>query len=144
MSIDEAISELKYARAMFEFNPTTGDVGFRNDEDRRQAEALDMAIKALQTEPCEDAISRQKALDTVDNLKIVIANNLPELIYKSSVLKLLHELPPVQPEQKEITMEDVKAYCEPRNLVVLTKELFDQMNNTADKIYFYSKDRERR
>ncbi len=144
MSIDEAISELKYARTMLEFNPTTGDVGFRNDEDRRQAEAIDMAIEALQTEPCEDCISREAALDTVDSLKIVIANNLPEFVYKSNVLKLLHDLPSVQPEQKEITMEDVKAYCEPRNLVVLTKELFDQMNNTADKIYFYLKDRERR
>ena len=48
MSIDEAISELKYARAMFEFNPITGDIRFRNDEDRRQAEALDMAIRSLE------------------------------------------------------------------------------------------------
>lgn len=48
MKIDEAISELKYARAMFEFNPTTGDVRFRNDEDRRQAEAIDMAIRSLE------------------------------------------------------------------------------------------------
>ena len=50
----------------------------------------------------------------------------------------------LQPEQKEITMEDVKAYCESRNLVVLTKELFAKMNNTADEIYLYLKDRERR
>lgn len=31
--------------------------------------------------------------------------------------------------RKEITMEDVKTYCEKRNLVVLTKELFDEMTN---------------
>ena len=44
----EAIEELKYARAMFEFNPMTGEVEFRNDEDRRQAEAIDLAISALE------------------------------------------------------------------------------------------------
>ena len=47
MTREEAISELKYAQAMCEFNPSTGEVGFRNDEDRKQHEAFDMAIEAL-------------------------------------------------------------------------------------------------
>lgn len=50
MTRKEAISELKYAQAMCEFNPSTGEVGFRNDEDRKQHEAFGMAIKALQQE----------------------------------------------------------------------------------------------
>lgn len=48
MTREEAINELRYAQAMFEFNPTTGEVGFRNEEDKRQYKAFDMAIKALQ------------------------------------------------------------------------------------------------
>lgn len=48
MTRQEAISELKYTRTMLEFNPLTGDIRFRNDEDRRQAEAIDMAIEALE------------------------------------------------------------------------------------------------
>lgn len=51
MTREEAISELKYAQAMCEFNPSTGEVGFRNDEDRKQHEAFGMAIEALQAEP---------------------------------------------------------------------------------------------
>lgn len=50
MTREEAISGLKYAQAMCEFNPSTGEVGFRNDEDRKQHEAFGMAIEALQAE----------------------------------------------------------------------------------------------
>ena len=66
--------------------------------------------------------------------------------YEKMLEPLKQEIQSVQQEQKEITMEDVKAYCEPRNLVVLTKELFDKMNNIADKfyIYLYLQDKERR
>lgn len=31
MEIEEVINELKYAKAMFEFDPLTGEVGFRNE-----------------------------------------------------------------------------------------------------------------
>lgn len=54
MTREEAIAELKYARSMTEFDPMTGEVGFRNDEDKRQAEAFDMAIKALEQQSSED------------------------------------------------------------------------------------------
>lgn len=60
------------------------------------------------------------------------------------IINYIKQLPPVQPEQKEITMEDVQTYCEQRNLVVLTKDLFNKMSNTADKFYRYLKDREGR
>jgi len=73
MTREEVISELKYAQAMCEFNPSTGEVGFRNDEDRRQYEAFDMAIEVLKAEPepirinlneCEvDLISREDAIE---------------------------------------------------------------------------------
>jgi len=34
----------------------------------KQSEAIEMAIKALEQEPCEDCISRQEAIDAVNNL----------------------------------------------------------------------------
>ena len=48
MNREEIIHELKYAQAMCQFNPSTGDVGFRDKEDELQYEALKMAIEALQ------------------------------------------------------------------------------------------------
>lgn len=48
MTREEAICELKYAQEMSRFDPTTGEVGFRNTEDERQYNAFDMAIEALQ------------------------------------------------------------------------------------------------
>lgn len=48
MTPQEAINELKYAQAMFNFNPSTGEVGFRNEEDKRQYEACGMGITALE------------------------------------------------------------------------------------------------
>ena len=36
-----------------------------------QKEALDMAIKALERQPCEDTISRQAAIDALENTKEV-------------------------------------------------------------------------
>lgn len=43
----------------------------------------------------------------------------------------------LQTDPKEITMEDVETYCKQRDLIVITKELFDRMNKVADKVYLY-------
>lgn len=91
-------------------------------------DALDAAIEALKAEEC--ACCNYRIGD--------------ECVYGEVKDDGLMQEPSVQSEQKEITMEDVEAYCKPRNLVVLTKELFDKMNNTADEIYLYLKDKERR
>ena len=48
MTREEAINELKYAKSMCEFDPITGELGCRNDEDKRQSEAFGIAIKALE------------------------------------------------------------------------------------------------
>lgn len=47
MTREEAINELRYAKAMCEFDPNTGKLGFRNDEDKRQYEALSMALEEM-------------------------------------------------------------------------------------------------
>ena len=56
----------------------------------RRAKALDMAIEALEQEPCEDAISRQAVEDTIINYR-----------WKYSALyKSIKQLPSVTPHQK--------------------------------------------
>ena len=56
--------------------------------------AIKMAIKALEQEPCEDAISRQAVLDLAKKGVLVSNGN-----YKS-VCKAINELPPVNPQPK--------------------------------------------
>lgn len=70
-------------------------------------EALDIAIKALEQEPCEDCISRQAAIDLADELKddlpdddhlsdMVMSHNEGILEYQTK----LSLLPPVTPTEK--------------------------------------------
>lgn len=54
-------------------------------------EALDMAIKALEAEPCKDAISRQAALDCFTATKM---KKFDFILYAREEIK---NLPPVQP-----------------------------------------------
>ena len=56
-------------------------------------EAEQMAIKALEQEPCEDAISRQAAIDAVS-----IDNLHPGIV--GALKSILAELPPVTPQPK--------------------------------------------
>ena len=48
MTIEEAIAQLKMDRDLCNFNPMTGDEEPMNEDCRISAEALDMAIKALE------------------------------------------------------------------------------------------------
>lgn len=81
----------------------------------------------------EEAIEELKKIDTL-SLPNGYLGNMDEAL--EMAIKSL------QTEPKEITMEDVEAYCYQRNLVVLTKELFDSMNKLADKIYLHLKGKE--
>ena len=47
MTLDEAIARLKLDRDLCNFNPMTGEKESMNEDCRKSAEALDMAIKAL-------------------------------------------------------------------------------------------------
>ena len=58
-------------------------------------EALDMAIKALDKEPCGDAVSRQDVLDLAKK-GILVSNGNYE-----SVCKAINELPSVNPQPCE-------------------------------------------
>ena len=68
------------------------------------ADALDMAIKALKQEPCEDCISRQAAIDvlrTCYDTETVTYTNGNEYIDYDQALDLLNSLPSAQPETHE-------------------------------------------
>ena len=72
------------------------------------SEALDMAIKALEQEPCEDAISRQKAIDAIDALYLDgdssasyrASSEGDALIGKYQAITALDDLPPITPQPK--------------------------------------------
>lgn len=54
MTVKEAIDELKYSRDMCYFDPSTGETGKPYSEEcERMAQALDIAIRALENESGE-------------------------------------------------------------------------------------------
>ena len=69
MTREEAIAQLKSDRDLCNFNPMTGEEEPMNEDCRKSAEALDIAIKALEKEPCKDVISRQAVLDMATTIK---------------------------------------------------------------------------
>ena len=58
--------------------------------DMPKKEALEMAIKALKQEPCEDCISRQAAIDALYHVDE----------YNGRSIQAIKNLPPVTPQQK--------------------------------------------
>ena len=63
MTLDEAIAQLKLDRDLCNFNPMTGEEEPMNEDCRKSAEALDIAIKALEQEsktgrwiPCSERL----------------------------------------------------------------------------------------
>ena len=65
MTIDEAIKELKDAS---DSEVRYGDTDHHYDEVMKRVEAFDLAIKALEQQPCEDCVSRE----ALRNLKISV------------------------------------------------------------------------
>ena len=56
MTREEAIAQLKMDRDLCNFNPMTGEEEPMNEDCRKSADALDIAIKALEQEPVLDKI----------------------------------------------------------------------------------------
>jgi hypothetical protein len=61
-------------------------------EGKEAVQALDMAINALEQEPCEDCISREDVYDVIDD---AVLWGYPE----KEFYKAIRNLPPVQPKQ---------------------------------------------
>ena len=88
MTREEAIEYLKRA-----------DTTVGKKTKTRTAEALDMAIKALEQEPCEDAISRQAVNTLVDELARAISDErccMPRGRSTGAILKNILDLPPIK------------------------------------------------
>lgn len=64
-------------------------------------EELDEIIKALKQEPCEDAISRQAVLNTLDNMDSVLDEDRTVETYKELLTVCYNDLPPVMPVRKK-------------------------------------------
>lgn len=74
-----------------------------NDTD---SEAISMAIKALEAEPCEDAVSRRDAIDAIYKCTDIYINNLPVMVDKADAYKALADLTSAQPEQRWISVSE--------------------------------------
>jgi hypothetical protein len=61
-----------------------------------------MAIKALEREPCEDAISREAVIKAVDKHTFDTENGL---CLDDDITCILEDLPPVQPKKKDRALE---------------------------------------
>ena len=86
MTKAEAIAMLKRIQEPEAWEPQINQAAF---------EALDMAIKALEQEPCEDTISRQAAIDYVDDVPYIKDHPNIALLWKAWV----EQLPSAQPER---------------------------------------------
>ena len=60
-------------------------------------EAMDMAIKALEQEPCEDAISREAVLEAIHEADM---NAYDEVSFVRDLRNNINEIPSVYPKQK--------------------------------------------
>ena len=66
-------------------------------------EAYKMAIKALEQEPCEDAISREAVIKAInDNIGFSV----------HPLYRAIKELPPVQPQPKSDVLDKIRAEIE--------------------------------
>ena len=100
------------------------------DSNNEPIEALDMAIKALEQEPCDDVIDRAEAMTEI----MMFAGNVKsdeENIYikVSDAVQLLRELPSIQPTAKEnLEVED----CISRAELLKAVDTWDKFGCDAD------------
>ena len=85
MKIEEAIKLVKEV------------TGMSLDWDDAHYDALQMAIKALEQEPCEDAVSRKAVLNTLNRMDSVLDENRTVEAYKELLTACYKDLPSVTP-----------------------------------------------
>lgn len=95
MTREEAIEILKNPNEMYQ--GTDGVVGYTFNPNRRNYEAFQLAIKALEQEPCEDAISKRAVLNTLDNMDSVLDEDRTVEAYKELLTACYKDLPRVTP-----------------------------------------------
>lgn len=75
-------------------------------------EAFDMAIKALEQEPCKDIISRQAVLNTLDKMDKALDTDRTVENYKKLLIECYKDLPPVTLKEKTGKWMDSKDWKE--------------------------------
>ena len=90
MTKEEATEILKEKR--FEINT-------RINGETQYSKALEIAIKALEQEPCEDAISRQEAVEAFQMFR-EYESNRSNKGWVNRIETVLNQLPPVNPQPK--------------------------------------------
>ncbi len=68
--------------------------------DARDGVFIKTALEALRQEPCEDAISRQAAIDTIESWLSCDNYNESEQHIMRAMQSVLYDLPPVTPQPK--------------------------------------------
>lgn len=99
MTNEQAIEILKKDKALCEFNPTTGEDEPISEDSRKSAEALDMAIKALEQQPSDDCVSRKELLKLYGNraFELQKTHQTDKQLGINWCINTLNELPPVTP-----------------------------------------------
>ena len=115
MTRKEAIEELKEDIELY--MPSDPILLDRELPDGRLITALEMAIKALEQEPCEDAVSRQAVCNIVDAIRDCIS-----VEGYWAILERLKKLPSVNPQEPFINKPCVSSgVCEHEKNQVLDK-----------------------
>ena len=78
------------------------DLGYKQGNIGEQIESLNLAIKALDQEPCEDCISREQA-------KSAIRDRFKDLPSRVEINTILNELPSVTPQPKTGHWQKISA-----------------------------------
>lgn len=87
-------------------------------------EALDMAIKVLEQEPCNDCISREQAIKQCFGMSsLLIANSLRKLPSVQPKPKTMQ----AQENQEEFIFETIRPYCEDVLQMKINKEELKQI-----------------
>lgn len=95
MTIEEAIAILS-------------DVGDINRCCSDDAEALDMAIKALEQQPCEDCISRKETIEWLK--KVTVTEGISFKTGFEQILYDIEQMPSVTPKTEWIPVSEKKAH----------------------------------
>ena len=88
MTIDEAIAQLEMDRDLCNFNPMTGEEEPMNEDCGKTAEALDMAIKALEQKPEIKVLERDEVIRKLGTVDIYQAMAWTELVIDLEYLGL--------------------------------------------------------
>jgi hypothetical protein len=133
---------------MFLFDPSTGETFTepRSNMDAFTVDACKGAIDLLEQQPCEDCISRQATIDTMETVDWYHINKNGQLapganskeyepLYKAEdVYKVLNDMPSVQPEERTETpacdcisrqaaIRIASGYCHPANIAAELSKL---------------------